>query len=75
MLTHYGSHAGLRIARKHIGWYSKGLPQSSDFRAAVMRVDDAGKVRTMIDEFFKPLLDNPLSRIAGEGAERDARGG
>src|ERR1700743_3036935 len=34
MLNHYGLHAGLRIARKHIGWYSKGLPQSSEFRAA-----------------------------------------
>ena len=41
MLSHYGSHAGLRIARKHIGWYSKGLPQSSEFRAAVNNVEDA----------------------------------
>ena len=57
MLEHYGMYAGLRIARKHIGWYSKGLPQSSDFRATVNRVDDAGKVRAMIDDFFKPLLD------------------
>jgi tRNA-dihydrouridine synthase B len=57
MLDHYGSHAGLRIARKHIGWYSKGLPQSSEFRAAVNRVDDVGKVKEMIDGFFRPLVD------------------
>jgi tRNA-dihydrouridine synthase B len=57
MLSHYGAHAGLRIARKHIGWYSKGLPQSSEFRAAVNNVDDAGKVRALIDGFFQPLLD------------------
>lgn len=56
MLVHYGAYAGLRIARKHIGWYSKGLPQSSEFRAAVMRVDDVGKVREMINWFFQPLL-------------------
>jgi len=56
MLEHYGSHAGLRIARKHIGWYSKGLPQSSEFRAAVMRVEDAARVKGMIEEFFEPLL-------------------
>ncbi len=56
MLTHYGVHAGLRIARKHIGWYSKGLPQSSEFRAAVNTVDDASKVKELIDGFFKPLL-------------------
>jgi tRNA-dihydrouridine synthase B len=57
MLTHYGVNPGLRIARKHIGWYSKGLPQSAEFRAAVMRVDDAGTVRTMIDGYFGPLLN------------------
>ncbi len=56
MLSHYGSHAGLRIARKHIGWYSKGLPQSSEFRAAVNNVDDAATVRGLIDNFFEPLL-------------------
>ena len=57
MLEHYGFHAGLRIARKHIGWYSKGLPQSSEFRAAVNNVGDATTVRRLIDDFFKPLLD------------------
>jgi tRNA-dihydrouridine synthase B len=63
MLEHYGLHAGLRIARKHIGWYSKGLPSSSEFRAAVNNVDNANAVRGLIDDFFKPLLDNsPLPR-------------
>jgi tRNA-dihydrouridine synthase B len=57
MLEHYGVHAGLRIARKHIGWYSKGLPQSADFRAAVNRVEDPTSVRRMINEFFDPLLE------------------
>ena len=57
MLLHYGAHAGLRLARKHIGWYSKGLPQSADFRAAVNDVDDAGKVRGLIHGFFQPLLE------------------
>lgn len=56
MLHHYGTHAGLRIARKHIGWYSKGLPQSAEFRAAVNAVDDVVKVRGLIDGFFQPLL-------------------
>ena len=34
---------GSRIARKHIGWYSKGLPGSAEFRAAVNRSDDTGR--------------------------------
>lgn len=57
MLEHYGVSAGLKIARKHIGWYSKGLPQSSEFRAAVNSVEDAPAVRGLINGFFKPLLE------------------
>ncbi|HEX7969907.1 MAG TPA: tRNA dihydrouridine synthase DusB, partial [Stellaceae bacterium] len=37
MLVHYGMAVGSRIARKHLGWYSKGLPGSSEFRAAINR--------------------------------------
>ena len=55
MLTHYGSHAGLRIARKHIGWYSKGLTRSSEFRAAVNATDDAEKARELIHHFYASL--------------------
>lgn len=57
MLTHYGNYAGLRIARKHIGWYSKGLPQSAEFRASVNNAEDASTARNLIDAFFIPLLD------------------
>jgi tRNA-dihydrouridine synthase B len=57
MLSHYGIAVGIKIARKHIGWYSKGLPQSADFRAAVNRVEDVGVVKGLIDNFFQPLLD------------------
>src|SRR5215475_10046072 len=42
MLRHYGAAGGLRIARKHVGWYSKGLPGSAEFRAAFNRIDEAG---------------------------------
>ena len=57
MLTHYGTHAGLRIARKHIGWYSKGLNRSSEFRATVNNTDDAEKTRAHIKNFYAPLLE------------------
>ena len=56
MLSHYGVSAGVRIARKHIGWYSKGLRGSSEFRAVVNRVDDPMQVKAMITDFFAPLL-------------------
>ena len=57
MLSHYGIAVGSRIARKHIGWYSKGLPGSAEFRAAVNRTDDVGAVRAMIRAFYAPLLE------------------
>ncbi len=57
MLNHYGRETGMRAARKHIGWYSKGLPGSAEFRARVMHSADPAAVRTMIRNFYLPLID------------------
>ena len=57
MLAHYGTRAGVRIARKHLGWYSKSLPRSAEFRAEVMRADDPEKVKTMLREFYQPIIE------------------
>jgi tRNA-dihydrouridine synthase B len=52
MLEHYGTHAGLRIARKHIGWYSKGLANSAEFRVAVNKADEPEAAFGLIREFY-----------------------
>jgi len=57
MLAHYGTETGVRMARKHLGWYSKGIPASADFRAAVNRESDADKVRSLLAGFFLPALE------------------
>jgi tRNA-dihydrouridine synthase B len=57
MLDHYGTETGVRMARKHLGWYSKGLPASADFRASVNRETEAGRVRALLAAFFLPALD------------------
>lgn len=57
MLSHYGQAAGLRIARKHLGWYSKGLPGSAEFRAAVNQTDEVSRVRALLREFYGTLID------------------
>ena len=57
MLEHYGLETGVRMARKHLGWYSKGFPASADFRAALNRETDAGKVRSMLASFFLPAME------------------
>ena len=60
MLTHYGSNAGLRISRKHVGWYSKGLNHSAEFRAEVNGQSDAEKTRELIKNFYASLMEQPL---------------
>jgi tRNA-dihydrouridine synthase B len=64
MLSHYGTDVGMRIARKHVGWYSKGLPGSAEFRAAVNQAGDPARAKTLIRAFYEPLLScsqpNPL---------------
>jgi len=56
MLAHYGSEVGSRIARKHIAWYSKGLPGSAEFRAAVNQTIDVDRIKDLIRSFYEPLL-------------------
>src|SRR5215831_8636776 len=56
MLVHYGVEVGGPLARKHIAWYSKGLPGSAEFRAAVNQTIDVGRVRGLISAFYEPLL-------------------
>jgi tRNA-dihydrouridine synthase B len=57
MLMYYGSEIGMRAARKHVGWYSKGLPGGAEFRARVMRLGDPGAVKMLIREFYLPIID------------------
>ena len=57
MLEHYGAATGSRIARKHIGWYSKGLPGSAEFRARVNHAAEPAAVKAMIREFYAPLTE------------------
>jgi tRNA-dihydrouridine synthase B len=59
MLDHYGSDTGVKMARKHLGWYTKGLSGSAEFRNKVNFVDDPAEVQRMLCAFYIPLLDQP----------------
>ncbi|WEK01267.1 MAG: tRNA dihydrouridine synthase DusB [Candidatus Sphingomonas phytovorans] len=54
MLSHYGSEVGVNMARKHIGWYTKGLHGSAEFRNRVNQIPDAKTVQAMLAEFYAP---------------------
>jgi len=54
MLDLYGNEVGVNMARKHIGWYTKGLPGSAEFRNRVNQVPEAATVLRMLAEFYEP---------------------
>jgi tRNA-dihydrouridine synthase B len=56
MLGLYGRHTGVNLARKHIGWYTKGLPGSAELRNTVNRQDDPAVVVRMLQDFYSPWL-------------------
>lgn len=56
MLDHYGRDTGVNMARKHIGWYTKGLNGSADFRNRVNQEPDPKVVLAMLAEFYAPWL-------------------
>jgi len=52
----YGKMTGVNLARKHIGWYTKGLNGSAEFRNRVNQEDDPAIVVRMLREFYAPWL-------------------
>lgn len=54
MLSHYGRDVGTRIARKHLGWYTKGLTGSAEFRNRVNFIDDADDIMAALGTFYAP---------------------
>ncbi len=56
MLDLYGKEVGVNMARKHIGWYTKGLPGSAEFRNTVNQQPDPARVLAMLANFYTPWL-------------------
>ncbi|MEZ5695942.1 MAG: tRNA dihydrouridine synthase DusB [Sphingomonadaceae bacterium] len=56
MLDHYGPSVGVKIARKHLGWYTKGMHGSAEFRNHVNTVDDPAQVLGELERFYAPFL-------------------
>ena len=61
----YGEPAGVRIARKHLGWYAKDRPENGPFRAVVNRADSATMQAGLTRDYFDALIaGEPLSQAA-----------
>ena len=56
MLELYGPTIGVNCARKHIGWYTKGLHGSAEFRNAFNKEADPARAKAMLRDFYSPWL-------------------
>ena len=56
MLSHYGTETGVNMARKHIGWYTRGLHGSAEFRNRVNQEPDPRRVLAMLADFYAPWI-------------------
>lgn len=52
----YGAYLGVRIGRKHIGWYVTGLVDGQDFRRKINCIDDSCTQLQMIDNFLSQQI-------------------
>ena len=52
LLEHYGRDQGVRIARKHLGWYLDGIGVAGDLRKTLNREDDPERVLRLIGEAY-----------------------
>ena len=53
----YGELTGLRVARKHISWYTKGLKHSAQFRFHMNQIEDCDDQIKAIDNYFNSLKE------------------
>ena len=52
----YGEYSGCRIARKHIAWYTNGLPNSNLFREAMYAEESTAGQASAVEAYFQTLL-------------------
>ena len=57
MMKLYGEDVGVKVARKHVGWYTKGLTGSAEFRNRANSESDPRVVLEMLEDFYTPWLN------------------
>ncbi len=66
LYTFYGEDTGVRVARKHISWYTKGLAGSAAFRHAMNQLQTCGEQLSAVNEFFGELAERGQRLAYGE---------
>lgn len=57
LYSFYGEYTGVRVARKHIAWYSKGQREGNAFRAQVNRLESAAAQLQFVKTYFARLAE------------------
>lgn len=52
MLLHFGEFTGIRMSRKHIAWYSKGIRASAEFRNRINTITGSAELLNEVDRLF-----------------------
>jgi tRNA-dihydrouridine synthase B len=60
----YGEHQGVRIARKHLGWYAKDRPENAAFRAVVNRAESADAQLQLTRDYFDALVAGVVPELS-----------
>ena len=66
LYSFYGEYTGVRMARKHISWYSKGQRNGGAFRNLVNHIDNSKEQLAMVEQFFSEL------KLSSKGDEQAA---
>ncbi|MEZ5543234.1 MAG: tRNA dihydrouridine synthase DusB [Pseudomonadota bacterium] len=56
----YGEYTGVRVARKHIAWYSRGQRDGNAFRDRINRLESAAAQLACVHEFFARRADQQV---------------
>jgi len=56
----YGEYTGVRTARKHIAWYTKGQEGSNCFRAQINQAESANEQLLMVSRYFEELINQQV---------------
>ncbi len=57
IMVEYGEEAGVRLARKHVGWYVSGVPNAAAFRHEYNFIIGFKQARQALADFYAPLLN------------------
>ena len=73
----YGEYSGVRIARKHLGWYTQHLPGGEEFRRGFNNLEQASQQRQAVEQFFLQIsagCDRVRFGCYGDMSARDKNG-